>query len=304
MSLPDWKGLLKWTLQHVPENSTGNKKPISKEDVEFLQKAMDSVHDHDKKVKSAAQLIHDMATKEKIDNVDELLDAFDTMEQFYEEHPGNASSVHRTGMLDAIAQHIKQGNTKILPAALSLLITTISNNEKVQEEATKGPLMQNLLDLREKVDNTNLEPKLITAIAAVTRHCTTAEKHFVKVGGMRYIAQCTAKHNLKVKEKAALLIYHFVNLQKLDKREANNVQLLTTVRNLMPLDVKNHGIQYAEVCVNLFAAIVSKYPNSINKNDALTLWNQLAKAIENTEELEAAKDTLKEVRQAINKLRS
>ncbi|GFE53115.1 hypothetical protein BaOVIS_005190 [Babesia ovis] len=292
MSLPDWKGLLKWTLQQVPENTTGSKKPISKEDVEFLQKAMDSVHDHDKKVKSAAQLIQEMATRTTIDDVDALLEAFDIMEQFYEEHPGNASSVHRTGMLDAITQYIKQGNREVLPAVLSLLITTISNNEKVQEEATKGPLMQHLLDLREMADDTALEPKLITAIAAVTRHCVSAEKHFVKVG---------AKKNLKVKEKAALLIYHFVNLQKLDKREAQRIQLLAAVRNLMPLDVQTHGIQYVEVCINLFAAAVLKYPHSINKNEAIALWKQLSKVVEGTQELEGAKEILQEVHKALSR---
>ncbi|ORM40057.1 uncharacterized protein BXIN_1196 [Babesia sp. Xinjiang] len=301
MSLPDWKGLLKWTLQQVPETPSSEKKPISKEDVEFLQKAMESVHDHDKKVKSAAQLIQELATQSKFNDLETLLEAFDTMEQFYEEHPGNASSVHRTGMLDAITEYIKQGNLDVMPAVLSLLITTISNNAKVQEEAAKGPMMQYLLQLRQKADGTALEPKLITAIAAVIRHCDIAEKQFVKVGGMQYIAQCTAKKNLKVKEKAALLIYHFVNQQKLDKREAQKMQLLTAVRNLMPLDVQTHGIQYAEVCINLFAAAVLKYPHSINRDEALSLWRQLAKAVENTKELEGANEILREVHNALVK---
>ncbi|GIX60837.1 protein folding regulator, putative [Babesia caballi] len=277
----------------------GNKKPLNKEDVEFLQKAMDSVHDHDKKVKSAAEYILRTAKEGGRDNTDQLLDAFDTMEQFYEEHPGNASSVHRSGMLDAIVEHIRQGRREVLPAALSLLITTLSNNEKVQEEAAKGPLIQYLLQMREHVEGTALEPKLITAIAAATRHCVNAEKHFVKLGGMQYIVQCTAKDNPKVREKAALLIYHFVNLQKLDKREAQKAQLLNAVRNLTPLDVPTQGIQYAEICVNLFAAAVLKYPHSVNRAEALELWRQISRAVESTEQLEGAKETLVEVHKAL-----
>ncbi|GBE59140.1 hsp70 nucleotide exchange factor fes1-like protein, putative [Babesia ovata] len=120
MSLPDWKGLLKWTLKHVPENSTGNTRPIAKEDVEFLQKAMESVHDHDDKVKRAAQLIQQSSVGGAEYDVSQLLDAFDTMEQYYEEHPGNASSAHRTGVLAAVIEHLGKGDRNILPAALSV----------------------------------------------------------------------------------------------------------------------------------------------------------------------------------------
>ncbi|CDR97081.1 PROTEIN FOLDING REGULATOR, putative [Babesia bigemina] len=311
MSLPDWKGLLNWTLKHVPEDSTGNTKPIAKEDVEFLQKAMESIHDHDDKVKRAAQLIQQSAAHGAEYDTSQLLEAFDTMEQYYEEHPGNASSMHRTGMLAAVTEHVGQGNREVLPAALSLLTTTLSNNEKVQEEAAKGPLMMHLLRLRQQVTGTPLEPKLITTVAAATRHCVKAEEHFVRVGGMQYISQCTASSNLKVKEKAALLIYHFVNLQKLDKREAHKTQLLKTVRNLMPLNVATQGerqlptpqssagIQYAEVCVNLFAAAVLKYPQLIDRAEAMGLWQQLSSAIQKTPELEDAKGTLQELRRAL-----
>lgn len=302
MSLPDWKGLLKWTLQQVPESPSVPKKPMAKEDVEFLQKAMESVHDHDKKVKSAAQMIVEVAMqKGNNGTADELPDAFETMELFYEEHPGNASSVHKTGMLDALVEHVRQADQKTVAAAMSLLTTTLSNNEKVQEAAAKGPLMQYLLQMRKDVDGTPIEPKLIATIAAATRHCVDAENHFIKVGGMQYIIQCTAKSNPKVKEKAALLIYHFVNLNKLNKQDAQRMQLLHAVQNLMPLNVAVQGIQYAEVCINLFSAVVLKYPGAVNKAEAMKIAQQLTSAVESIPALEGAKDTLKQVHSALKK---
>lgn len=242
MSLPDWKGLLKWTLQQVPEAPSEVKKPMSKEDIEFLQKAMDSVHDHEKKVKDAAKVIVEEALNTAEDHgTEEVLDAFETMELFYEEHPGNASSVHKTGMLDALVAHVKKANKNTVSAALSLLTTTLSNNEVVQNAAAKGPLMNHLLEMRPLVKNTPIEPKLITTIAAATRHCLEAEKRFIHLGGLQYLAKCTEVGNRKVKEKAALLVYHFVNLGKLTGSSAHSIDLLRVVRNLMPLDVSVQG---------------------------------------------------------------
>ncbi|KAK1444731.1 hypothetical protein BgAZ_106370 [Babesia gibsoni] len=289
MSLPDWKGLLKWTLNQVPEAPTEVKKPMSKEDIEFLQKAMESVHEHEKEVKDAAKVIIEEAlNKGETHSVEEVLEAFETMELFYEEHPGNASSVHKTGMLDALVAHVKQAKKETVSAALS-------------EAAAKGPLMIHLLEMRPMVHNTPVEPKLITTIAAATRHCVEAEKRFVQLGGLLYLVQCTSKVNPKTKEKAALLIYHFVNLEKLNRHDAQRIQMLNTVRNLMPLDVAEKGIQYAEVCINLFASAVLKYPQVINKSDAKKVADQLSQAIENVEQLESAKETLKEVHEALNK---
>lgn len=77
--------------------------------------------DHDKKVKSAAQMIVEVAMqKGNNGTADELPDAFETMELFYEEHPGNASSVHKTGMLDALVEHVRQADQKTVAAAMSV----------------------------------------------------------------------------------------------------------------------------------------------------------------------------------------
>lgn len=180
-------------------------------------------------------------------------------------------------------------------------LTLQNNNEVVQNAAAKGPLMNHLLEMRPLVKNTPIEPKLITTIAAATRHCLEAEKRFIHLGGLQYLAKCTEVGNRKVKEKAALLVYHFVNLGKLTGSSAHSIDLLRVVRNLMPLDVSVQGIQYADVCINLFAAAVGKYPQMLDKKEALKVAQELSTAVAGIEQLESAAETLKEVQEALKK---
>lgn len=61
------------------------------------------------------------------------------------------------------------------------------------------------------------------------------------------------------------------------------------------------GIQYAEVCINLFSAVVLKYPGAVNKAEAMKIAQQLTSAVESIPALEGAKDTLKQVHSALKK---
>ncbi|KAK2196711.1 bifunctional Armadillo-type fold/Armadillo-like helical [Babesia duncani] len=277
----DWKGLLNWSLQQTPNDSETPKKPLKKEDIEFIEGAMRGIQEHDRLINNAIETIL-KSPKEGADNP-KLLECFEILEDYYIEHPGNASNIHKIGLLDALVELLTlELKHEILEAILTLISCTLSNNESILKMAAEKELTCTLLNLKAKVAGTSLELKFLSALACSTRHCQVAETAFISLGGLEYLIELMSRNkSTKIREKAALLFYHFIILQKAPSSIMSEIPLVDVITSLLPLDFCNTGLSYCEVCARLFHALVVNYGSNITRQDFSKMTSLINKEINN-----------------------
>lgn len=128
MSLPEWKGLLKWSLGHISgkNDSEEERKPLSKDDMEFIKGALNTVHEHENEISNAVKTINTLSGSEQIDDTgkEQLLGAFDTLEDHFNDHPSNASNLIKSGLLHSLIGLLKSNDHDILNSTLSVFAST------------------------------------------------------------------------------------------------------------------------------------------------------------------------------------
>lgn len=129
MSLPEWKGLLKWSLGHISgkkDSEEEKREPLSKDDMEFIKGALNTVHEHENEINNAIKTINTLSENEQIDNTskEQLLGAFDTLEDHFNDHPSNASNIIKSGLLQSFINLLKSNDHDILNSTLSVSLFT------------------------------------------------------------------------------------------------------------------------------------------------------------------------------------
>ncbi|KAF5153641.1 hypothetical protein TpMuguga_02g02110 [Theileria parva strain Muguga] len=300
MSLPNWKGLLKWSLSKVdPKRKDEEVKKMSKEDMEFLEGAMASVNEHEKEIANSVSEVNRIskafATSENAEDKSKgvefdkkvLLESLDKLEEHFEEHPSNATSLARQGLLESFTLLLKSDDLEVLSATLSIISCSFSNNESVLEDASKTQLVPNLLKLKAKLKDTDLEPKLITAISSSIRNCRRAEQLFVTLGGLGYLKDSLESSNLKTRERAILLFNHFISLDKASKLIMATLNPYKILNMLLPLDPENNGIQFTELSCTLVFLILQKHSNAFTGGELAAVSKLLDRELKSLESLNA-----------------
>lgn len=299
MSLPQLKDLLKWTLQQMPAND-GETEPkdrhqVTPEDIAFISGAMEAAQAHEKAISSALLYLISFE-KADLDESDrnQLLESIEILQEFFEEHPGNSDGIERGGLIPSLERIIHLGDNEVTSKGLELLSIVLSNNVNLLESVADMGLLVTLFKLYWKLKGTDIEQKVISTISASIRHCEKGEKKFLNLGGVKLIDECVGSSNIKCRERGALLLYHFVQLDKMTEE----VDYERVMRNLTPL--VSGGIQYCETCAKLFGAMIEKKRDCFKGSEAMEIVQEeidsITKLVEEGHEgLEHVLELLKEI---------
>ncbi|UKJ90421.2 hypothetical protein MACJ_001354 [Theileria orientalis] len=275
MSLPHWKGLLKWSLSKTdPDKKEEETRPMSEEDKKFLEGAMASLQNHEKEIANSVSEInrisklfsngaHDLTEEE----IKILLGSLEMLQEHFEDHPSNSSSLIRLGLLDSFTLLLHSDDDEVLSATLSIISCAFSNNESILEEASKTKLLPNLIKLKDRLKDSDLEPKLISALSSSVRNCRRAEVVFITLDGLTYLKECLGRSNLKTRERAVLLLNHFLSLDRVGKLIVAKLDPYRIVKMLLPVDPVNNGIQFCELSSTLVSLLLQKHSDIFTREE-------------------------------------
>lgn len=199
-----WLGLLKWSLAYSDGTRPSNEEfnPMSKEDIEFLEKVMkDGIIDEGERMKeilrsltdSLEGLLSDSSQEEKRKELseDEMLDLFQELRDIVEQIDYARAFMAMGGISFLLGCATTEGNVpkSIRKSALSVLATMCQNNPPVQlnllEVGHMPQLIQLFFDYTPNLEKGNsgddsIREKVVQALSASIRGHSMAEHIFCK----------------------------------------------------------------------------------------------------------------------------
>ena len=153
----DWKGLYNWSMKYSDGTKPSNFKQMSKEDMEFIQNAFESVCLNEMK---EIWKILDICKTPEGDTEKEINDRYEILEKMSEHIDGleNANNIVRGKRFNEIISHFFETKHKKIKIEYARIITQMAQNESyVQKAALDLGIFNYLKDLNEEKD-----PELIT----------------------------------------------------------------------------------------------------------------------------------------------
>ena len=153
----DWKGLYNWSMKYNDGTKPSNFKQMSKEDMDFIQNAFESVCLNEMK---EIWKILDICKTPDGDSEEEINERYELLEKMSEHIDGleNANNIVRGKRFNEIISHFFETKHKKIKIEYARIITQMTQNESfVQKEALKLGIFNYLKDLNEEKD-----PELIT----------------------------------------------------------------------------------------------------------------------------------------------
>ena len=153
----DWKGLYNWSMKYNDGTKPSNFKQMSKEDMDFIQNAFESVCLNEMK---EIWKILDICKTPEGDSEEEINERYELLEKMSEHIDGleNANNIVRGKRFNEIICHFFETKHKKIKIEYARIITQMTQNESfVQKEALKLGIFNYLKDLNEEKD-----PELIT----------------------------------------------------------------------------------------------------------------------------------------------
>jgi hypothetical protein len=154
----DWKGLYNWSMKYSDGTKPSNFKQMSKEDMEFIQNAFESVCLNEMK---EIWKILDICKTPEGDTEKEINERYELLEQMSEYIDGleNANNIVRGKRFNEIITHFFETKHKKIKIEYARIITQMAQNESfVQKAALELGIFNYLKDLNEEKD-----PELINA---------------------------------------------------------------------------------------------------------------------------------------------
>ena len=153
----DWKGLYNWSMKYNDGTKTSDFKKMSKEDMEFIQNAFESVVLNEMK---EIWKILDICKTPEGDSEQEINERYELLEKMSEHIDGleNANNIVRGKRFNEIISHFFETKHKKIKIEYARIITQMAQNESyVQKAALELGIFNYLKDLNEEKD-----PELIT----------------------------------------------------------------------------------------------------------------------------------------------
>ena len=153
----DWKGLYNWSMKYTDGTKPSNFKQMSKEDMEFIQNAFESVCLNEMK---EIWKILDICKTPEGDTEKEIDERYELLEKMSEHIDGleNANNIVRGKRFNEIISHFFETKHKKIKIEYARIITQMTQNESyVQKAALELGIFNYLKDLNEEKD-----PELIT----------------------------------------------------------------------------------------------------------------------------------------------
>ena len=154
----DWKGLYNWSMKYTDGTKPSEFKQMSKEDMEFIQNAFESVCLNEMK---EIWKILDICKTPEGDTEKEINERYELLEQMSEYIDGleNANNIVRGKRFNEIISHFFETKHKKIKIEYARIITQMAQNESfVQKAALELGIFNYLKDLNEEKD-----PELINA---------------------------------------------------------------------------------------------------------------------------------------------
>ena len=154
----DWKGLYNWSMKYTDGTKPSDFKQMSKEDMEFIQNAFESVCLNEMK---EIWKILDICKTPEGDSEQEINERYELLEQMSEYIDGleNANNIVRGKRFNEIIAHFFETKHKKIKIEYARIITQMAQNEGfVQKAALELGIFKYLKDLNEEKD-----PQLINA---------------------------------------------------------------------------------------------------------------------------------------------
>ena len=154
----DWKGLYNWSMKYTDGTKPSDFKQMSKEDMDFIQNAFESVVLNEMK---EIWKILDICKTPEGDSEEEINERYDLLEKMSEYIDGleNANNIVRGKRFHEIINHFFESKHKKIKIEYARIITQMSQNESlVQKAALNLGIFNYLKDLNEEKD-----PELMSA---------------------------------------------------------------------------------------------------------------------------------------------
>ena len=154
----DWKGLYNWTMKYTDGTKPSNFKAMSKEDMEFIENALESVVLNEMK---EIWKILDICKTPEGDSEQEINERYELLEKMSEYIDGleNANNIVRGKRFNEIINHFFESKHKKIKIEYARIITQMAQNEPfVQKAALDLGIFNYLKDLNEEK-----EPELMNA---------------------------------------------------------------------------------------------------------------------------------------------
>ena len=148
----DWKGLYNWSMKYTDGTKPSDFKQMSKEDMEFIQNAFESVSLNEMK---EIWKILDICKTPEGDTEQEINERYELLEKMSEYIDGleNANNIVRGKRFNEIINHFFESKHKKIKIEYARIITQMSQNDSfVQKAALNLGIFNYLKDLNEEKD--------------------------------------------------------------------------------------------------------------------------------------------------------
>ena len=148
----DWKGLYNWSMKYTDGTKPSDFKQMSKEDMEFIQNAFESVSLNEMK---EIWKILDICKTPEGDTEQEINERYELLEKMseYIDGPENANNIVRGKRFNEIINHFFESKHKKIKIEYARIITQMSQNDSfVQKAALDLGIFNYLKDLNEEKD--------------------------------------------------------------------------------------------------------------------------------------------------------
>ena len=148
----DWKGLYNWSMKYTDGTKPSDFKQMSKEDMEFIQNAFESVSLNEMK---EIWKILDLCKTPEGDTEQEINERYELLEKMSEYIDGleNANNIVRGKRFNEIINHFFESKHKKIKIEYARIITQMSQNDSfVQKAALDLGIFNYLKDLNEEKD--------------------------------------------------------------------------------------------------------------------------------------------------------
>lgn len=144
-----WKELLNWTLKNAISDTNDNDnttkfKKMSKEDLDFLTKALESTKEAEKQLETAIKDTVSFVNGEfQLDDANIMKNLY-IIESYLDEHPAHSLDIAKNEILNTLMKLIESDNVEIVKLTLKILTSALGNNEVVSNEAFSRGLLDKL----------------------------------------------------------------------------------------------------------------------------------------------------------------
>mmetsp|Transcript_24497 Transcript_24497/g.57872 ORF Transcript_24497/g.57872 Transcript_24497/m.57872 type:complete len:322 (+) Transcript_24497:29-994(+) len=196
-----WTGLLDWSTRHHDGTVPSEARPMTKEDRDFLEKALDeSMIREDAKM--MREIVDDLKNPDRSAEQQEesLQDLLDYIVQI-----DNANDLHKIGGLQAVAGFLESPEAGPVCAAADCVAAVVQNNPEGQEAVLSVGGLSKALALLTN-DDAAVRAKGVYVLSGLLRNCAPALREFEASDGLAALASTLSQNPSKARTKALFLM--------------------------------------------------------------------------------------------------